>query len=91
MANLIVFDCPKCTKKIKARPFMGGREVNCPNCKERVDVPIGDPSLATLHRLDNIVAEVEIIRARAGWLLAFAAIAFVFSLLSGWAYVASSK
>jgi hypothetical protein len=36
---MINFECPKCSKKIKAPEAAAGRRVPCPGCKAAIDVP----------------------------------------------------
>lgn len=39
---MINFNCPKCKKKIKAPDAVAGRNVPCPSCNARIDVPKSD-------------------------------------------------
>ena len=37
--EVLEFQCPKCSKKLKAGPSFAGRRVKCPGCSQAVTVP----------------------------------------------------
>jgi hypothetical protein len=38
---MIVFQCPKCGREIKAPFSYGGKSERCPGCKKKVTIPVG--------------------------------------------------
>lgn len=43
MSN-IVFDCPHCEKSLKVDASAVGMQVECPECGQEIEIPVGQPS-----------------------------------------------
>src|SRR5262245_11414758 len=36
---MILFQCPSCSQKVKARPNLGGKRCRCPKCRQPIRIP----------------------------------------------------
>lgn len=50
---MIAFSCPQCGMKFKVKTQFAGRASTCPTCKQRMQVPVSDKTIAPSGDLDG--------------------------------------